>query len=895
MSLTLGTRLGPYEILSPLGAGGMGEVYRARDTRLGRDVAVKVLPQHLSSSPEVRARFEREAKTISSLNHPHICTLHDIGREGDTDYLVMELVEGETLADRLAKGALPTEQVLKLGVEIAGALDKAHRAGIVHRDLKPGNVMLTKGGAKLLDFGLARAAGMTGPGGASGVTMAVLSRSPTMSRPLTAEGTIVGTFQYMAPEQLEGKEADARTDIFALGATLYEMSTGKKAFSGTSQASLISAIMSSEPPPISSFQPMSPPALDRLVRTCLAKDPDERWQSAHDIVVELKWIAEAGLQAGVAPAVATRRRSRERIVWSIAVLLLASTVFLLARGVQRQATEMQRPIHAYLDAPEGMTFHFTGDEGAPAAVSPDGRRVVFGVFGGGDRLWVQSLETGAAEPLTSTDGARFPFWSPDGQFIGFFSEGKLKKIEADGGPALTLCDAPDPRGGTWGPNGVIVFAPNIRAGLYRIPASGGKPEPFTQVDSSRHTTHRWPCFLPDGRHVVYLAANHESPRSEQTEIQVMSSDGKDTRRLMPSYSGAQAIPGWLLTVRETSLMAQPFDAEKLALTGEPVRVAEKVHYDDGVWRGTFSASQNGVLVYRTASGAEGGQLTWFDRSGKELGTLGQRERAFYPRISPDGRRAAVAVGDPSGDAWAYDVVRGVKIRISTRSMVGGAVIWSPDGSSVAFLHSVGSSAAALVTVLADGSGAEQPLLPVTERMQVTDWSSHGRYLLVDKGEAGATDVWAVPVAEPGKMFSLVSTPFQEHQGQFSPDGRWVAYTSRESGRDEVYVTPFPAGGAKIQVSATGGSQPRWRRNGEELFFVSADNHLMAAQVHSEAPSFEVTDVRPLFGVNLYVPRLNMFGYDVTPDGQRFLLNSAGEAQRSEVKLVANWQANLERK
>ena len=614
MTLSAGTKLGPYEILAPIGAGGMGDVYRAKDTRLERTVAVKVLPQHLSSSPEVRQRFEREAKTISQLSHPHICALYDVGREGEREYLVMELLEGETLSDRLAKGPLPLEQTLRFGVEIADALDKAHRQGIVHRDLKPGNVMLTRSGVKLLDFGLAKAI-------APAKTESSLTELPTQQG-LTQEGTILGTFQYMAPEQLEGKDADGRTDIFAFGAVLYEMATGQKAFSGSSQASLISSILRDEPKPISQVQPTSPPALDRIVRTCLAKDPEDRWQSASDLKRELRWIGE-GSQSGAAAAGAMpfpRRKGGGRLAWGIALVALAASIA-LGIGLQRARAARPPAVHSFLLPPEKTTFELTGDESAPPALSPDGDKVVYGASG---RLWVYSFSTGGAAALPSTERGTFPFWSPDGRSIGFFGGGKLKTIEIAGGAVQVFCDAPSPRGGSWGSSGVIVFAADFRGGLSSVPAVGGVPAVVTKIDPKRHSTHRWPWFLSDGRHFLYLAASHANPRSDDSGIYAGSLDGGEPRRILPGLTSAQAVPGWILTVRDGNLMATPFDEKSLAVRGHGVRVAGEVNIDSGVWRGVFTVSQTGTLAYQLARQGSGGQLEWLDSAGRVLSTIGDR-------------------------------------------------------------------------------------------------------------------------------------------------------------------------------------------------------------------------------------------------------------------------------
>jgi Tol biopolymer transport system component len=796
----------------------------------------------------------------------------------------MEYLEGETLADRLLKGPLPIEQTLRFGIQIADALDKAHRQGIVHRDLKPGNVMLTKSGVKLLDFGLAKAI--------APVSQQSSHTALPTQHALTQEGTILGTFQYMAPEQLEGKDADARTDIFALGVVLYEMATGKKAFSGATQASLISSILRDEPQPISQVQPMSPPTLDRIVKTCLAKDPEERWQSAGDVGKELRWIAE-GSQVGTAVVAAPRRR-RDWLAWAAAGILLLATLFLGNEVRRLRSGDRVRAIHSYLDAPEKTTFRLTGDDSAPIAISPDGRRAVFGA---GGRLWVQSLEAGTVAPLAATDGGRFPFWSPDSHSIGFFSGGKLKVMDASGGPIQTICDAPNPRGGTWGRTGVIVFAPDVGEGLFRVAASGGAPAPFTVLtDRKKHTTHRWPCFLPDGKHVLYLAANHASPRSEDNGIYVASLDGGAPRRLMSSYGSVQYASGWLLSVRETSLEAIPFDAKRIEVSGQPLRVADDANFDSGVWRGTFSASDNGMLAYQLAREGGGGRLTWFDFSGRRMAPVAEKSPAYSAELSPDGRRASVMMGDPNNDVWVYELDRGVQTRLTTDAQAQIAPVWSPDGSQIVFVEGLGGgSDFVLVTIAADGAGRPKEISRSKERLEVSDWSRDGRYLLVDRGNIGASDIWAFPIADPPKAFPLVQTPFLEHSGQFSPDGKWVAYVSRHTGRDEIYVTSFPTGGTRWQVSGGGATQPRWSPDGRELYFVSIGDELTAAAVDGSASRFVVKDVRPLFRVNMYTgPRSGMYGYDVAPDGKRFLVNDAGEAGQARVALVVNWTADLKR-
>ena len=674
MTLAAGSRLGPYEIISLIGAGGMGEVYRTKDTRLERTVAIKVLPERFSSDAEVRQRFEREAKTISSLSHPHICGLYDVGHQDGTDYLVMEYLEGGTLTERLARGPLPTEQVLRYGIQMTDALDKAHRQGIVHRDLKPSNIMLTKSGVKLVDFGLAKLKA-AGP-----VAFSAVTALPTEAANLTAEGTLLGTLQYMAPEQLEGKEAGARTDIFALGAVLYEMATGKNAFSGTSQASLISAIMTSEPVPISSVQPMTPPALDRVVKTCLAKDPEDRWQSAHDVTLELKWIAEGGLRVGLPAPMAASRKSRERLLWTaLAILALAALLpwVILDRKVTRADAAVTR--FAVLP-PDNASF--LGGDFDPVTISPDGRRLaLLATSGGRRRIWIRALESLTAEPLPGTEGASYPFWSPDSRFIGFFANGKLKKIEASGGSVQALCDAPDGRGGAWNRDGVILFAPRpIGESLYRVSSSGGAPVPATRLEPSRQeSAHRWPCFLPDGRHFLYLASI--STRHARNGIYVGSLDSKETTLLISADSNVAYSPAvHLLFVRDQTLMAQRFDAKRQRLAGEVVPVVERMSQSRGSSHSPFSVSENGVLAYWTGDTKK--ELVWFDQVGRRLGSLGSAGDVPNFSFSPDEKRVALARTDArsgASDIWVVEVSRGVSSRLTLDRLEENFPIWSPDG------------------------------------------------------------------------------------------------------------------------------------------------------------------------------------------------------------------------
>jgi Tol biopolymer transport system component len=896
MNLAPGTRLGPHEILAPLGAGGMGEVYRARDTRLGREVAIKVLPKHLSASPEVRARFEREAKTVSGLNHPHICTLFDVGREGDTDYLVMELIEGETLASRLAKGPLPAAEVLRVGTEIADALDRAHRAGIVHRDLKPGNVMITRGGAKLMDFGLARATGLADSQG-SGASIATLTQSPTVAQPLTAEGSIVGTFQYMSPEQLEGKEADERSDLWALGCVLYEMATGKRAFDGKSQASLITSIMGSEPAPISQVTPVAPPALDRVVGACLAKDPADRLQSAHDVKLQLSWIAEGGSLAGLSRAAAKGRRVREWLGWAVAVVLLLL-------GVARQAT-MKPSGHdlvtrTTIGAPPGARLEITGDDAGPPALSPDGTMLVFSAVGGGagKRLWLRRLDELAARPLPGTDDASYPFWSPDSRSIGFFNPAKLKRLDLEQGSVITLSDSVDAaRGGAWSRDGVIVFAPKFGTGLFEVPAAGGPRRPVTVLDSVSETTHRFPQFMPDGRHFIYLSANHRDPEGNTSGIYYASLDGGERRRLITSKSNAVYAQGFLLFVRDSTLMAQEFDAASGTTKGDPRATREVVQLDRSTWNATITATDSGTLVYGLGGRAGNNRIALFDRSGVRLSNLTSFGNILNIDLAPDDRRVLYEWQQvPLADLWILDVTTGTKSRITTNPDDETSPIWLPDGKRVAF---AGRRAGRyrIFFKRADGSGEETQFLedPSDDLWPVaTSWD--GTWLAFGKGVASGTAHGALcitPLAEAGTPRVLVPASDGFQGAQFSPDGKWLAFAATVSGRSEVYVSPLPAGGeglsARWQISGNGGDRPRWRRDGRELYYVRLDGTIMAVSVNGTGTDFRVEAEKPLFQV---FQRIILQTFDVTGDGGRFLINTLGGDEGEPLAVVTHWLETL---
>ena len=892
MALSSGTKLGPYEIQSPLGAGGMGEVYRARDTRLDRIVAVKILPSHLSENPEAKQRFDREARTISSVNHPNICTLYDVGHQDGIDYLVMEYLEGETLSERLSKGALPVDQVLKYGIEICEGLEKAHRSGVVHRDLKPGNIMLTKGGAKLMDFGLAKASVANSSANAaatSGLTATLTT--PPGSHPLTAQGTVVGTFQYMAPEQVEGKEADARSDIFALGSVLYEMLTGKRAFEGKTAASAMAAVLERDPAPISSMQPMTPPALERLVKTCLAKDPDERWQTVHDVKLQLKQIAESGSQACATAVVAPPRRRGNAWAWGLAAILgvVAASALVLAYLANQQQLPVLR---AEINPPDKMQFNLSGDNAGPAVLSPDGRYVVFSANGpSGTHLYLRALDSISSQALPGTEGGTFPFWSPDSRSIAFFTPEKLKRIEVGGNAPVTICDANLGRGGSWNQDGMIVAAISYNAGLSRVSANGGTPTVITTVDNITYSSHRWPWFLPDGKHFLYIAINHNSPASPDTGVFIASLDGKENRLLFHTLSNAIYVSGHLLYQRENSLVAQSFDSSSEKLTGEPETLSENVQYDAGLWRANLSATSNGMLVY--ASGAASGieTLTWFDRTGKILGTAGERGGFYGLDLSPDEKKLAVTdANTSSATVWIHDLASKLRTRLTFSGGAHISPIWSPDGREVVFT-SEQQSAIAIKPI--GGSAPERTLLssPTPIYQGISDWSRDGHYLMIERGPGVHEQLWVVPLSGDRKPFPYTGSSLQERGGVFSPDGRWVAYMTNETGRPEIYVAPFPWTGAKWQISNGGGADARWRADGKELYYFDFAG-IAAAQVDGTGSEFKVGGSKPLF-------RLPLRGlsreYSPTHDGQRFIAIAASEGTSQSLTLVQNWAAELKKK
>ena len=879
MEISPGTRLGPYEVKKKIGAGGMGEVYSAQDTRLDRIVAVKILPSHLSANPDLCRRFEREARSISKLSHPNICSLFDVGNEDGVEYLVMEYIEGETLAERLARGPLPLDDVIRTATEIAEALDSAHGLGFLHRDLKPGNVMLSKSGAKLLDFGLAKHSGF-------GDSSADLTATPTIASPLTAKGTIMGTFQYMAPELLDGGEADKRSDVFAFGATLYEMVTGKIAFEGKTQASVIAGILEREPEPVTTFNAKVPPRLERLIRSCLEKKPDDRRSSMTDIVLELRGILKGPGKGGAPHGASETSRRGGRTGWIVAAvfaLLAAGLGTLLA---MRPAPEA-RVVFSYLPPPPGTGYNLESNNPGPAAISPDGRMIAFTAMDekGDVLLWVRHLDSPVAQPLHGTDGALYPFWSPDSRHIAFFADQKLKKIAALGGPPLTLCDAVFGKSGSWGESGSILFPPTYDTGIHMVSAAGGEATVVTELDSTfDENSHRFPQWLPDGEHFLYLSRRGGGDGLEG--VLMLGTVGGESRELMPIESQAQYVSGHLLFLREQTLMARPFDASSLGFSGEAFPITESVEYITGAVYGVFAASENGTLLFQKDSREAQYELVWYDRSGAEIGTI--REQALYarPRISPSGEYVAVEIPDPESskdDIWIIELDRDVKTRFTFNAEPDFGPVWSPDSEELIYVAQEegsfilkrkavhGSSEA--VEIWRNGSG----FLPIC-------WSSDGQLITISRD----ADIWTLSLeegAEPERYTHTEET--REFSPHISPDGRWLLYQSDETGDWQIYVTTFPEKGRKWQVSIDPAFAPLWSKNGAEIMFTEVENSgLMAVSVDRNGRNLQVG--RP---VHLMDIAMAVDGH-VPLDGERILLcNRTEPPEIVPLTLVLNWLEN----
>jgi Tol biopolymer transport system component len=886
MATLSGGRLGPYEILSAIGAGGMGEVYKARDSRLNRDVALKVLPAAFAADTERMARFEREARLLASLNHPHIAALYGLEESGGTPALIMELVDGPTLADRIAAGPIPIDEALPIAREIAEALEYAHERGIIHRDLKPANIKVKPDGTvKVLDFGLAKAV-------TEDSLTVDMNNSPTLSMGATVAGVILGTAAYMSPEQAKAKPADRRADIWAFGVVLYEMLTGKRLYQGETTAETLAAVIQ-QTPGLDKLPPSTPPAIRNLVARCLEKDPRQRLQHIGEARIAIEHSEAPAAEAG-----APRANSRERVTWAaLATIFLLTTVALAALLYFRRPPEDARAIRFSVSTPDGWVLAqrlgTTGGSPAPLAVSPNGRDVAFVATksDGTSELWVRPLDALTAQMLAGTEGASSPFWSPDSRLLAFFANGKLKKVDVSGGPPIELCDAADDRGGTWGRDGVIVFAPSNATALLQVPAAGGSPKPAT-VLAPGERVHLRPTFLPDGRHFLYSTRGRTG-----TGPVYAGTLGSNERKFLVNADSTNVVysEGHLLFLRDTSLMAQPFDAQHLSLTGDAFPIVEQVQTQSTLTVGLFSASENGVLLYQTGASSTDSQLVWYDRTGKDIAPLGDSAHYGDVELSPDGKRAAVSLfeGNQPPAIWIYDVARGLRTRFTFGPAAAVASIWSPDGSRIAF-SATDKGHGDLHQKASNGSGVDEVVLEDDAYKFPFSWSPDGQFILYTSlGATTRRDLFIVPLAGDRKPIPFLNTGFSGAEGKFSPDGRWIAYVSNESGRDEVYVAPFRGPGGKWQVSTSGGVFPRWRRDGAEIFFLTLDNKLMAAERNGKVGSFEVGSVTPLFDT-LAVQGLR-YPYDVSADGQRFLINTGPEHVTDEpLAVVVNWIAGVKK-
>jgi Tol biopolymer transport system component len=871
-----GTQLGHYAIVSPLGAGGMGEVWRARDMKLDREVALKMLPERFADSEERLARFAREAKVLASLNHPNIAAIYGMEDHGPKPFLVLELVEGETLSDRLKRGPLTITESLETVLQIAGALEAAHDRTIVHRDLKPANIKVTPAGeVKVLDFGLAKAL-------AADSGNVDLSNSPTVTSAGTMPGVILGTAAYMSPEQARGKEADRASDLWAFGCVLYEMLSGRAPFEGETVTEILHGVLKVEPD-WTRLPSETPEAARRLLRRCLRKDPKLRLRDARDASIE---IEEALHGPGEPEAVTVPEQSRrnERLAWAAALIVTALAAAIGAR-IWRAAPNTALAPEMRLE----ITTPPTTDP-LSFALSPDGQKIVFvASYERRPRLWLRTLASASARPLAGTNNATFPFWSPDSRSVGFFADGDVKRIDVEGQSVQALTRVPVPAGAAWSSEGMILFAPvPDSATIYKIPASGGKPTPLPKLESQT-LGHRFPQFLPDGRRFLYYATGDPEFRG----IYVGNIDGSPSRRLFDADSpAAYAASGHLLFVRQGTLFAQSFDAARYATSGNPHPVAEQVA-SGGVVSAALSVSAAGPIAYRTGSGGKR-QLAWMDRSGKVIGRIGEPEISGprYMSLSPDNRRIAEQRSiQGNTDIWLLDLERGAALRFTTEVLPDIAPIWSPGGDRIVF-SSVANGLFDLYEKLLDGTPSKK-LLETGQSKQATDWSSDGKFILFRSRDPETDwDVWALPLTGERKPLLVVRTRFQDRDAQFSPDGKWIAYQSDESGRFEIYVQPFPGPGVKSLVSTGGGAQARWSRDGKELFYMSLDGRLMAVSFRaaSDGRRVETGAPVPLFFAPVgSVQDVGLAHYVVSPDGQRFLMDTVVEETGSPITLILNWK------
>jgi eukaryotic-like serine/threonine-protein kinase len=879
-----GVSFGPYEIVGVIGAGGMGEVWKARDTRLSREVAIKILPAEFASNAQLHARFDREAQAISRLEHPNICRLYDVGETNDVStpagsapalrYLVMEYLDGESLADRLRKGPLPTAEVLRYGQQIASALEAAHRKGIVHRDLKPGNVMITRSGAKLLDFGLAKSSATTPAG-----------EDATAHKPLTHEGMVLGTWQYMAPEQLTGGESDSRTDIFALGALLYEMATGEPAFAGKSRTSIVAAILSGEPRPLRQLQPLTPPALEHLIGKCLQKEPEARWQSANDIADELSWISDSGSQAGLAVPLQQRRTARERLGWAMNLLTAA-----VAIGATWWVITSRAPAPLAVEASIEIPAVHRVALNSGMAVSPDGRTIAAALddMRGSRMLWLRPVDGTSFRRLEGTDDAAYPFWSPDSRQIAFFATGQLKVIDAAGGVARVICNAPGPRGGAWNRSGTILFSGELEAPLMKVDSRGGAPQPATRLEPGERG-HRWPWFLGDGEHFLYVTMN--APGRGSGIYRGTLRDPNERTFVSNAQTSMAVAAGHLLYGLEGAVVAQKFEARRGRVSGSAVPVIDGVPMNDRL-QSLFSVGGS-ILIAQRGPGFIMSQLVWVDRNGQRESVVAGRDLFFSPRLSRDGRRLAVDrsnQSDGQGDLWSYDLSRNVATRLTFELENESGPWWTPDDRYIIY-HRGNQGSSLIQRVASGGTGQAETLVESAEEKRLTHVSSDGQWFFFDQ-LSGMTmsDIWLYSVAE-GTARPWLSTPFNERGAELSPDGRWIAYQSDESGRNEIYVRNFPESDRKWLVTTSGGTMPAWRSDGRELFYISNDGQMMSLAITARE-EFETSPPVPLFEARVRSHALRQ--YDVSSDGSRFLLNLVDESPSQPLTLLSNWPSRLRR-
>ena len=895
MALKPGTKLARYEIRSQLGAGGMGEVYRARDTEIGRDVAVKVLPSAFSAHPDRLQRFQQEACAAGALNHPNILSIYDVGKHDGSPYLVSELLEGETLRKRIGGTSLGQRRTIDYALQIANGLAAAHAKGIIHRDLKPDNIFITNDGrVKILDFGLAK---LTQP-----VTELAQTDIPTR-RVDTDPGVVMGTAGYMSPEQLKGQTVDQRSDVFSFGAILYEMLSGRRAFHGDSAAETMSAILKEDPPDLSDSKRSVSPALARLVRHCLEKNPEARFHSARDLAFTLESLSGTNngsdeIATLIAP-VRKQTKTRLRLLWvgivaAVTVALVAALLF--AINYFRKSASSQGQAVRFFVFPSEKALLVPGSQ----QISPDGTRLVYVASGtdGKRAMWVRRLDSLNAELLPGAEEPSTPFWSPDGRSLGFFSAGsKLAKIELNGGPAQVLTGVQGNAGGAWNRDGVILFPRNPHDALYRISATGGSPIQVTTLDESRKETgHAWPCFLPDGRHFLFLA---KSAEKENTGIYAGSLDSPKRKLLINVDSNAvYARPGFLLFRRGQTLLGQHFDANKLELQGEPFVVADQIDYFPGSSRGFFSTSETGVLAF-VGFNAPTTQLAWFDRGGKQLGQIGGPAADLGIRLSPDEKQLAVGrldlqAGTP--DIWVIDLERNKPSRLTFDR--GGDVgpVWSPDSSRIIFSSDRGDGST-IYQRLSNGTGNDEVVTKLSAPGGPYDWSPDGRFVVFSIiSGLGSTDLWLMPMIGDKKSTPLVQTEFSERHARFSPDGKWIAYASNPSGTYQIYVESFPTSGGKWQVSATGGAQPQWRGDGKERFYLAPDRKLMVVEVNAAGSAFTAGVPKVLFDVNVlgvFPGGGSAMHYAATRDGQRFIVNTiVGDSAQVPITVVLNWTADL---